>query len=110
MLIELGQQLHEFVTARGIEIAGRFVSEQHTGFSGDRARNRDPLLLSAGQFIRRMVGAVRQPDGGECRQRPCAARRSADATVDEWQFNIFQRRGAGQQIESLERRTSARSS
>jgi hypothetical protein len=40
-----------------IEIAGRLAGEQNAGAIGDRAGNRDPLLLAAGQFGRPVFSA-----------------------------------------------------
>ena len=52
---QLHQRLEDVVGGSGIEIAGRLVRQQDPRRVGDRARDRDPLLLAAGQF-RRPVG------------------------------------------------------
>ena len=39
------------LAARPIEIAGRFVREEHGGVHSERARNGDALLLTAAQFV-----------------------------------------------------------
>ncbi|MNW05561.1 hypothetical protein D3C71_2018240 [compost metagenome] len=41
-----------------VEIAGRFVGQKHAGRIGDRAGDRDTLLLAAGEFRRAMFGAM----------------------------------------------------
>ncbi len=71
--IELGQEAHQLMAARGVEVAGRFIGEQHARLGGDGARDRDALLLTAGQFIGRMMGAIGEPDGGQRRERALRA-------------------------------------
>ena len=43
-----------------IEARGRLVEEQHLGIAGERAREREPLLLAAGQPARRALAELRQ--------------------------------------------------
>jgi hypothetical protein len=45
-----------------IEIAGRLVGEQKPRHVGDRARDRDPLLLAAGEFSRPVRQAFGQAE------------------------------------------------
>ncbi len=45
--LQLVEQRHDAVTGRGIEIAGRFVSEQNARLCDQRPRYRDPLTLPA---------------------------------------------------------------
>ena len=54
---ELRQRREHVVGGARIEIAGRLVGQQDARRVGDRARDRDALLLAAGQFRR----PVRQP-------------------------------------------------
>src|SRR5699024_12099682 len=56
---DLGQDLaDEF----GVERAGRFVEEHHLRLHRQGARDRHPLLLTAGELIGVGAGLVRQPD------------------------------------------------
>jgi hypothetical protein len=55
--IQIFENRYDFRAGPGVEVAGRFVGEQHTGFHYDRTRNRDALALAARQLIR----AVRHP-------------------------------------------------
>jgi hypothetical protein len=48
-----------------IEIAGRLVGEQYPWAVGDRAGDRDPLLLAAGQFRRPGVMVCKRYDRNE---------------------------------------------
>ena len=46
--VELLQKLHDVMAARGIEIAGGFIREQHLGIGDDGPCNGHALLLAAG--------------------------------------------------------------
>jgi hypothetical protein len=69
-----------------VERAGRLVEQHHARLERDGARDRDALLLPAGELAGRVAGAVGEPDARErgaaelvgfgarsCRP-PCAAR------------------------------------
>jgi hypothetical protein len=58
-LVDLLQQAHDFLTMRGVEIAGRFVGQQHRWPRDQRSGHRDALLLTARQLRRTMSGAMR---------------------------------------------------
>ena len=45
-----------------VQVAGRLVGEHDRRVVGQRARERDPLLLAAGQLRRIVMGAAGQPD------------------------------------------------
>ena len=51
---ELGQRLEHMLGGVRVEIAGRLVGKQDARRIGDRARDRDPLLLAAGELGRPM--------------------------------------------------------
>ena len=51
------QKVDHLPARSGVEVAGRLVGENDQRALGDRARDRDPLALAAGQHRR----AVRQP-------------------------------------------------
>ena len=59
------QQLDDLAPRRLIEIAGRLVGNEDRGMRRKRARERDTLLLPAGQFGRIVVDAFAQANGGE---------------------------------------------
>ena len=64
-LDELHQRLEHVVGGVRIEVAGRLVGEQHARRVGDRARDRDALLLAAGQFRRPVRDALAEAEIGE---------------------------------------------
>ncbi len=58
-LVEGAKHLHDFLPVRGIEVAGRFVSQDERLITDDRACYGDALLLSAGQLSRHVLRSVR---------------------------------------------------
>ncbi len=64
-LDQLHQGLEHVVGGVRIEIAGRLVREQHPRRIGDRARDRDTLLLAARQLRRPMGDAVAEAEIAE---------------------------------------------
>ena len=49
-LMKLSEDLHDFTTGVGIEVAGRLVGQQNRRFVHQRPRNRHTLLLTTGEF------------------------------------------------------------
>ena len=67
---QLHQRIEDMIGGVRIEIAGRLVRQQHPRRVGDRARDRDALLLAAGQFGRPVRDALaRARDRPEFRWR-----------------------------------------
>ena len=86
-----------------VEVAGRLVGEQHRRPRDDRARDRDALLLSAGQLGRRMVlpsAPARPTRAPRARLRGASARWLA--AIEQRQLDVLERGGARQQVEALE--------
>ena len=48
-LIETGEQVHDLIGCLGIESAGWLVGQEYIGLRGQRARDCNPLLLTAGE-------------------------------------------------------------
>src|SRR6185503_11627037 len=61
-LVELAQDAQDLLPGLGVEVAGRFVSENQLGREQERACDRDPLLLAARELRRQMVLPVTEPD------------------------------------------------
>ena len=99
--VHADQQIHDLVPAFGIQIAGRFVGQQHLGIGDDGARDGDTLLLAAGKFGGGVMFPAVQSDRFERRLCQCMARLRRFAAVEQGQFDVLLRRGARQQIESL---------
>ena len=62
---ELHQCAEDVIGGLRIEISGRLVRQQRPRRVRHRARDRDPLLLAAGQFRRSVRDAITQAEIGE---------------------------------------------
>src|SRR6266508_1707790 len=62
VLVELLKNRHDLDAGAAVEIARRFIRQQHLRIIDQRARNRDALLLTAGKLTRKMVLTTREPD------------------------------------------------
>src|SRR5882724_4673839 len=62
VLIELLENGHDLNAGSAVEIAGRFICQQYLWIIDQRARDRDALLLTAGELARKMVLTTRKPD------------------------------------------------
>ena len=60
--VGLAEQIHDFEREIGIEIARRLVGQHELRFVDERAGDRDALLLAAGQFFRKRVLPMLEPD------------------------------------------------
>ena len=102
LAVQLLEQAQDLVRGAAVEGAGRLVGEQQARAVHERPRDRDALLLAAGQLHRAMMGAVREADAAERLQGPLAAGPAVDAGIDHRQFDIAEGIDARQQIELLE--------
>src|SRR5271156_611611 len=57
-ILQLNKQLFDFRGADGVEGGARLVEEKNLGLNGDRTRNTQPLLLTAGKFVSGLVQMV----------------------------------------------------
>ena len=60
--VEFLEYPHDFHARARIQITRRLVGQQYRRFVDQRAGNRDPLLLAAGELIGMMIRAVGQTD------------------------------------------------
>ena len=52
LVLQVAHQIEDLRLHRDIERRGRLVADDELGFGGQRARDRDPLPLPAGKFVR----------------------------------------------------------
>ena len=64
-VVEVGDDVEDFGSVRGVEVSGGFVGEEDGGFFDEGAGDADALLLTAGEFGWSMVGAVTEADEGQ---------------------------------------------
>ena len=73
--VDLLEQVHDLARHQRIEVAGRLVGEQEARLAGERARDRDALLLAARELRRQVLHARGEAD--ELQRLLDARRRSA---------------------------------
>jgi len=79
---------HDVVVGFGVQRAGRLVGENQTRVIHDRPRDRDPLLLSAGELIGLAEKAVGKPDDAECCCRAAPTFSVGDTGVEQRQLDF----------------------
>ncbi len=105
LAIELLEDVHDLDARARIEVSGRLVGEDDRRLVDERARDRDALLLTARQLVRKVVKALAEADDlerlhgaavtlGRLHLRP--------AVVEQGQLDVVERRGPRQQVEALE--------
>ena len=90
-----------------VEVAGGFIRQQERGLVDQGAGDGDTLLLAPGQLVGMMIGAIGQAHDLQGGQRPVALLVAGHMPVhiQHGQLDVFQRRSARQQVESLENKT-----
>ena len=96
----LQQQVDDVPAVRAVEIAGRLVGQDQRRIVGQRARDRDALLLAARELRRVVMPAIVQPDFVEQRLR--ARRRIPPAGDLHRHQDVLERRQRRHQVEELE--------
>ena len=101
--LKLVEQRQDRGAGRAVEVARRLVGEHDRRPSDERARDRDPLPLAAGELRRPAVEPVAEPDRREQRLAACA-RRSATGTprVEQPVGDVLERRRVLGEEELLE--------
>ncbi len=96
------KELEDFFAGAGVEISSRLVGEEDRRAVDEGAGDGDALALAAGHFVRAMVHAIGETDIAERAERDFTALVRIDAGINEWQLDVPQRAGLGEQIEGLE--------
>jgi hypothetical protein len=104
LAVEALEDLHDLDAGAAVEVAGGLVGQDELRVVDQRARDRHPLLLAAGELVRRVVRALPEAHGLEERHRLRVPLRRAvaAAVVQERQLHVLERGRAGEQAEVLE--------
>src|SRR6266508_57627 len=100
--VQAGGQVQHLVAGARVQVAGGLVGEQHRRLGDQRAGDRHPLLLAAGELRGPVLQAVAEPDRLERGDRPPAALGAAEPAVDQRQADVADGRGPRQELEALE--------
>ncbi len=92
LVVQFLQHIDDLNGGTAVEIARRLIGQQDRGPVYQRARNRDALLLSAGELRWVMQLAIRQSYQFERVIRPLQTFLATDAGIKSRQLNILQRR------------------
>src|ERR1051325_9584724 len=98
---ELGKRVEDMARGARVEVAGRLVREQDARRIGNRSRDRDALLLAAGELRRPMLQPLLEAEIAE-QLVGALARFAARQPADHLrQHHVFDRRELGQQMMKL---------
>ena len=103
--IQFREELHDFHASRAVETPGRFVRQKKAGTGHKGARNGDALLLSAREFRRRVTRPVGKSHALERLHGLLVPFGAGKTAVEKRQFDVFERRRSGEQIEALKDET-----
>jgi hypothetical protein len=100
---ERAQRLQHLLRQLGVEGGGRLVEEEDLGLHRERARDGDPLLLSAGELRRPRAGAGGEADPVEqgLRARLRVGARESQHVVGR-ESDVLRRRQVGEEVVALE--------
>src|SRR5262249_20302914 len=99
---ELGEEVQDLRAGGAVEVPRRLVGQQDARTHDHGARDRDALALAARELLRPMIGAARDPDGGELRAHPGTTLRARDAREHHRQLDVLRGGEPGHQVEGLE--------
>ncbi len=99
--VQLGEHLHDAVTAGAIQVPGGFIRQDQQRIVDQGAGDGHALLLPAGELGRFMATAFLQPHPFEQLCRVLTAFGCRDAVEAHGEGNILRRVHAGDQVEGL---------
>src|SRR5262245_17308989 len=105
VLIQLRQDRQHFLCRRCIQVSGRLVRENQCRIGHDRAGDRNPLLLSAGELPRQVVHPLSEPHEFERGGRVLESLRLLQVGQLERKLDILDRGQYRNQVELLEDET-----
>ena len=106
-VMKLLEQRQYLVAAVTIECAGRLVRENYRGIIDQGARDRDTLLLAAGEFGGTMIGPIAKPEALEQFDRTLRALVLGKAGVNRRNLDILPSRGGSEEVVTLKDETKS---
>src|SRR5258707_10240883 len=105
LLHQAMDQLHDFIGAFAVEVAGGLVAEEKGWVGDDGAGDGYTLLLSAGELARIVVHAIREADDAERGFDVLAAIGSRELGEEERQFDVLESGEHGNEVVHLKDET-----
>ena len=100
--VELLEQVHHFLAVLGVEVTGRLIREDQLRAGDDGASDGHALLLTAGELLREVVGAVADGHSLHNFRDLLLALGSADVQVAKRQFDVLIHIEFVDEVEALE--------
>src|SRR6266540_4997196 len=102
LLVEVSQERHDGLPVDRVEISRRLVREENQRVPRDRARDRHPLLLAAGELRGEVVRAMGHADLLERLVHALATLRRPHPAVGQRQLHVLVDGEVSDQVETLE--------
>ena len=100
--VQRAQQFHHLLAVHRVEVARRLVGEDQRLVTHDRARNRNPLLLSARQLTRHVFRTVRDTHPVHYLLDALPALRRRHIVIEQGEFDVFRDIQFVDQVKALE--------
>ena len=96
------KQSHDFIAGIAVEVAGRFVRQNHARLHRHRTCNRDALTLAAGELVGPVAGALLKSVLPEQRGKPWLPLGRVDTRQHHRQLDVLRRGEARHEMKELE--------
>ena len=93
-LVHAVEERKHLLARAGVEVAGGLVGEQQGRAVHERARDRDPLALAAGDLVREVIGPLREAHAPERLEGALASLAPRHAAVHEGELDVLGGGGA----------------
>ena len=103
--VQFLQQVHHLFAILGVEVAGRLVGEDQLRSGHDGAGDGHPLLLTAGELLREVLGAVADGHALHDFRDLLLALGSGDVEIPQRQFDVLIHIEFVDKVETLEHET-----
>ena len=100
--VELGEEFHYLLAVLGVEVTGGLVGEDELGIGDDGAGDGHPLLLTSGELLWEVGGAVGDVHALEDVAYHLLALGGLDLHVDEGQLHVLEHVQLIDEVEALE--------
>ena len=99
------KKLQDLARGSGVQVAGRFVGDDHCWLRCERTGNGDALLLATRHFLRAMLQAIPDAEHVDDHGEPTAVRLLSGQVKGK--LNVCARIKSGNKVEALEYETDA---
>ncbi len=105
--VQLSKKRHDLCGPHSVEITGRLIGKKYRGPRDKRPGDGRPLLLSAGQLVRKMFQAIAESEFAKYFRRSTTPGAERDSLVRQRKGHIVLQGRAGKQVETLKDKADA---